>query len=53
VLGNQFHGGAIVVRASLDEIPHGIDKQTLAFNIARIGGAVTIQMLCAGAGRNE
>jgi hypothetical protein len=53
VLGNQFHGGTIVVRASLDEIPHGIDKQTLPFNIARIGCTVTIQMLCAGTGRNE
>jgi len=53
VLGNQFHGSTIVVRASFDEIPHGIDEKMLAFNIARIGGAVTIQVLCAGTGRNE
>jgi hypothetical protein len=53
VLGNQFHGGTIVVRAGLDEIPHGIDKQTLAFNIARIGCTVTMQVLCAETVRNE
>jgi len=53
VLGNQFHGGTIVVRTCLDEIPHGIDEQTLAFNISRIGRTVAIQMLCAGTGRNK
>jgi hypothetical protein len=53
MLGNQFHGGTIVVRSSLDEIPHSVDKQTLAFNIPRIGGTVAIQMLCTGTGRNK
>jgi hypothetical protein len=53
VLGNQLHGGTIVVRTGLDEIPHSIDKQTLAFNIARIGCTVATQMLCAGTRRND
>jgi hypothetical protein len=53
MLGNQLHGRTIVLGASLDEIPHSIDEETLAFNIARIGSTVTVQVLCTGTSRDE